>query len=189
MKAIDALEMTWVRHFLFLSDSCLYMVHLGLGFSFLKVAKKSGNIGFLEKSTEIAKNIYKSVKWIIDFIFVSIFDAFFTQNQDHFHYNAPLMPFLGSQWLLNQKVKFLIYWYVKISICIHNLWKFSEDKILQTWIFVKNIWKYPKNAIKSRTLHNLQSHLAYRYIKLCILIRYTFCESLVNICVTKHKCH
>ena len=36
--------------------------------------------------------------------------------------------------------------------------------------------------------HNLQSHLAYRYIKMCILIRYTFCECLVKICVTKHKC-
>ena len=24
---------------------------------------------------------------------------------------------------------------------------------------------------------------------MCVLIRHTFCESLVKVCVTKHKCH
>ena len=31
------------------------------------------------------------------------------------------------------------------------------------------------------TLHNLLLHLARRYIKICVLIRHTFCESLVKI--------
>ena len=29
--------------------------------------------------------------------------------------------------------------------------------------------------------HNLQLHLAYRYIKICVLINNTFCESLVKL--------
>ena len=36
--------------------------------------------------------------------------------------------------------------------------------------------------------HNLQLHMAYQYTKICLLNRYTFCESLVKICTTKHKC-
>ena len=36
--------------------------------------------------------------------------------------------------------------------------------------------------------HNLQSHLACRYIKMCILTRHTICVSLVKLCNTKHKC-
>ena len=35
---------------------------------------------------------------------------------------------------------------------------------------------------------NLQSHLTCRYIKKCILIRHTICESFVKICSTKLKC-
>ena len=31
-----------------------------------------------------------------------------------------------------------------------------------------------------KALHNLQSHLAYQYIKMCVLTRYPFCESLVK---------
>ena len=38
------------------------------------------------------------------------------------------------------------------------------------------------------TFHNLQSHLACGYIKTCVLIRHTFCESLVMLCATKLKC-
>ena len=34
----------------------------------------------------------------------------------------------------------------------------------------------------------MQLHLAYRYFKICALIWHTFCEILVNICVTKYKC-
>ena len=37
------------------------------------------------------------------------------------------------------------------------------------------------------TFDNLQLHLACQYIKICVLNRYTFCESLVKMCVTKHK--
>ena len=36
--------------------------------------------------------------------------------------------------------------------------------------------------------HNLQSHLAYQYIKICVLTRHTFCESLVKLGSTKRKC-
>ena len=39
------------------------------------------------------------------------------------------------------------------------------------------------------TFHNLQLHLAliYWYIKMYILIRHTFCESLVKVSITKNK--
>ena len=63
---------------------------------------------------------------------------------------------------------------------IHNLWKFAEDTILQTWMIVKT--QYNHGA-----LHNLQSHLAYRYNNMCVLIRHSFYETLVIICLTKHK--
>ena len=36
--------------------------------------------------------------------------------------------------------------------------------------------------------HNWQSHLAYRYIRLCESIRYRFYESIVKLCLIKHKC-
>ena len=56
MYAVEALhtddrqnsETTDNKHFLFLSDSCLYIVHLGLGL-FSGSCKKSGNIGKLRK--------------------------------------------------------------------------------------------------------------------------------------------
>ena len=32
--------------------------------------------------------------------------------------------------------------------------------------------------------HNLQLHLTYHYIKMCVLIRHTICENLVKKCVT-----
>ena len=31
----------------------------------------------------------------------------------------------------------------------HNLWKFGEDRILQTWLLVNYVWNWSKNAIKS----------------------------------------
>ena len=68
----------------------------------------------------------------------------------------------------------------------YNLRKFTVDKTIQIWMLDNNVWKYPKN--KQRAFHNLQLHLACRYIKICILIRHIFCESLVKICATKHKC-
>ena len=60
--AVDALHTTMTTKFqnyrqtlffLFLSDSCLYMVNLDLGPFFLEVAKKGGNIGLFEKETKI----------------------------------------------------------------------------------------------------------------------------------------
>ena len=33
----------------------------------------------------------------------------------------------------------------------------------------------------------MQLYLVYQYIKMCVLIRQTFCESLVKICVNKRK--
>ena len=42
--------------------------------------------------------------------------------------------------------------------------------------------------MKVKGVPNLQSHLVYRYITMCVSIRHTFCESLVKICLTKHKC-
>ena len=48
---------------------------------------------------------------------------------------------------------------------------------------------HKKNAIKSRAFHNLQSHLACQYIKMCILFGYTFFESFVKIYFSKRKCH
>ena len=35
--------------------------------------------------------------------------------------------------------------------------------------------------------HNLQSHLAYQYIRMCVFIRHILCESLVKLCLTKYK--
>ena len=35
----------------------------------------------------------------------------------------------------------------------------------------------------------MQAHLACRYIKICVLTRYTLCDSLVMICATKRKFH
>ena len=64
----------------------------------------------------------------------------------------------------------------------HILWKFGEYTILQTRIVVNSVWKLLKNAMKS---HNLQLN---QHIKMCLLIRHTFCKSLIKICVTKHKC-
>ena len=34
----------------------------------------------------------------------------------------------------------------------------------------------------------MQVHLVYQYISMCVLIRHTFYESLIKICVSKHKC-
>ena len=49
--------------------------------------------------------------------------------------------------------------------------------------------KIPKKTqLNQNAFHNLQSHLAYRYIKLCTLIRHTICESLVEIQQFRHKC-
>ena len=43
-------------------------------------------------------------------------------------------------------------------------------------------------VFNQRAFHNLQSYLICWYIKMFKLIRHTFCESLVKICATKHKC-
>ena len=40
-----------------------------------------------------------------------------------------------------------------------------------------------KAQLNQRPLHNMQLHLAYRYIKMCVLIRHTFCESLLFVIV------
>ena len=45
-----------------------------------------------------------------------------------------------------------------------------------------------KKTINQRVFHNLQSHLACQYIKMCALIRYSFYKSLFKICATKHNC-
>ena len=41
---------------------------------------------------------------------------------------------------------------------------------------------------KRNKIHNLQLHLVYQYSNMCVLIKHTFCESLVKPCVTKLKC-
>ena len=51
---------------------------------------------------------------------------------------------------------------------IYNLWKFDEDITFQTY---NSNWLFPKTHSIQITFHNLQSHLTYRHIKLCILIR------------------
>ena len=63
-----------------------------------------------------------------------------------------------------------------ISKYTHNLWKFGRYTTLttlQTWIIAKNIWKYLKQRMSN--------------IKMFVLIRHTFCEILVKMCVTKRK--
>ena len=47
-----------------------------------------------------------------------------------------------------------------------------------------------KNSLKKTqktqgAFHNLQLHLATQYIKMYVLIRHRFCESLMKICATK----
>ena len=79
-------------------------------------------------------------------------------------------------------------WYFDISVLIcqysvlmrYNQWKFGGDSTIQTWIVNNNVWKCPKkrNKIKGPSIT----------CKMCILIRHTFCESLVMICTTKQKC-
>ena len=48
-----------------------------------------------------------------------------------------------------------------------------------------------KKAKNHRAFHNLQLNptiLTYRDIEMCLLIRHIFCESLLKLCVVKHKC-
>ena len=42
-----------------------------------------------------------------------------------------------------------------------------------------------KTQLNQRTSRNLQSHLAYKYTKMCTLIRHKIYESFVKICATK----
>ena len=44
--------------------------------------------------------------------------------------------------------------------------------------------KYTKKRNKIKGFHNLQLHLPY--LKICIFIRHTFCESLVKVCVKQN---
>ena len=62
---------------------------------------------------------------------------------------------------------------------------FGGDTTIKTWMVIKNVWKYTKNAIKSK------GHIRYvdiSNIKMCIFISHTFCESLVKICAINRKC-
>ena len=52
------------RHLLFLSDSYLHMVHLGLGPFFLEVAENSGNIDLLKSNPNLVKN-HNEESWTI----------------------------------------------------------------------------------------------------------------------------
>ena len=50
--------------------------------------------------------------------------------------------------------------------------------------------EYTKKKTKKiqMAFHNLQSHMASRFIKMCVLIRPPFYEGLVKICDSKSKC-
>ena len=53
---------------------------------------------------------------------------------------------------MNNTVTFGMLTYQNVYINqTHNLWKFGVDTIIQTWIIVNYVWKYTKNAIKSRS--------------------------------------
>ena len=95
------------------------------------------------------------------------------------------------------KVCFIIcghIWHIKTSKCVYWLdtesvkvwWRYNNSDMSNRQLDIKILWKTIQNQ---EIFHKFQSHLACQLIKVCVLIRYTFCESFVMICVTKRKCH
>ena len=66
---------------------------------------------------------------------------------------------------------------IYLNVCI-NLWKYGGDTTIRTWMVVNYVLKFQKNRKKQMVLHNLQSHLVCRYVKMCALIWHTFLKSL-----------
>ena len=52
----------------------------------------------------------------------------------------------------------LIYKNVYIN-STHNLWKFGGDTVLQTWMIVDCVWKYPKKSDKIKGRSIIYSHI------------------------------
>ena len=63
-------------------------------------------------------------------------------------------------------------------------WRYNTADMNYRRLYIKILEKTQHNQ---ETLHVLQLHMACQYIKMCVLIIHTFCESLVMKCTTKHK--
>ena len=83
---------------------------------------------------------------------------------------------------LNQRT-FLALIRHKIFENLEEIQRFRHERLS---IMYENTQKTQQNL---RAFHNLQSHLTFQYIKICVLIRHTFCENLVKIYAIKLNCH
>ena len=67
-----------------------------------------------------------------------------------------------------------------------ELWKFNENTTSQTGYLI--IFEDSKEMhLAQITFRNLQSHLAYCYIQMSVLIRHTVCEYLLYIQHFRHE--
>ena len=98
------------------------------------------------------------------------------------HVQIIFINFPQNLWKFDGSCSYI--WHVNITNCVYWLdtqtlnvrWRFS------TWSM--NIHQLYAKFQNQEEFHNLQSHLACWYVKLCLFIRHTFCESLVMIYVT-----
>ena len=74
---------------------------------------------------------------------------------------------------------------IRYTIC-ESLMKIQQFRHEWSSKMYENTQKMQWNQ---RDFHNLQSHLAFLCIKICVLSRYTFCVILEKICAAKRKCH
>ena len=84
----------------------------------------------------------------------------------------------------------------RLSITCSHIWHFDISVLIKYTISesFRHEWSIimyentKKTQYNQRACHNLRTHLACRYIEMCMLTRHIFCEILVKICATKHKC-
>ena len=55
----------------------------------------------------------------------------------------------------------------------HNLWKFGEDTVLQTWMVFDYVWKFIKSVIKSTNASLFCSYIWHIDISKCVFWLYT----------------
>ena len=67
-------------------------------------------------------------------------------------------------------------WYIDISVCVYWLHTLSIGMCLLITYTINESWK----QLNQRNFHNLESHLAGWYIRMCSLIRHKICESFVK---------